>query len=1050
MNLNKSPVITYPETSNKQFAKEIYLKKEFNKSKYAKIDTTKSYNDISNKMCNQNDGFKLTNNQIFLKNFLSPNTPYNSLLLYHGVGVGKTCAAISIAEQFFNVYSKKCIILMPTSLKENFKKQIFDINNLNHCTSDKYIKMVPDRNKMNKESIEKKVHKLINSRYDFFGFLEFAKVVISYEEKFKGSKNSDDKFIQVIEKVYSNRVIIIDEVHNARAEKDDTIKKIPNILLKVLQHAKNVKLILLTATPMFNGVTEIVWILNYMLANDKRPLLEINKCFDGDGVVTDQGIELITNASLGRISYMRGENPYSFPFKLYPFEANNDMSYLKKKDIPTNDIYGKKLDEDLRISTAFAKTLTVSKMSAEQERVYKLVGKNTIIEDTEECEDCEENEHGKYNVSSMIQISNIVYPNSNKSNVIESFGKKGFNNNFNHEGMGWKFKVSYKNKNKEFLNSDHLKEYSAKLNSIVDYILNSDGIVYVYSYYIYSALLPLAIALEHRGFKRSNGSTILESPKSTKTNPQTQYTYSLLTRDSQLKTDIQTEIDKITSKDNINGEKVKVILGTSVTAEGINFKRIRQIHIVEPWFHLNKLEQVTGRAIRMCSHIDLPQEKRNVTIYRHCSMPEDDKKVECTDLRIYRIAENKQKYINMIEKILIENSVDCNLNEPIIKYDRDMKINIKTSQNVTKLKYSVGDRLDDKHTLINCSNKVKDNDKIDTVTFSNKIYIDDIPAYVELVKLVFNKKPIKTYKGIYEELSNILTTTTIDEDLLKFTLEEMLNKKIPIEYNDEEGYLLYLSNLYMFQPYNSNTIRIMQDDRMNKDNMIQQNVILIKNTDAIINQGVESMIKSIADSIEKIIKYKKHVPEKFIYDYVIDRLTFSNFNLLLEEMSKLDNDMFDNEHINYILNSLERAFIFRKHNDIYYALNIYNGTLDNIYTLDFEKKKYKKGRDIDLVNFLQYEFELIDLNEGYGFMEFTKTNNIQFKIMGSNNKSGTVCGTGSTKHDEYIDKINSIDNTILGKLKHTNKELCIIIELLLRSRGMFSRPFQHKMKKMKN
>ena len=43
---------------------------------------------------------ELNNNQKFIKTFLSPNTPYNGCLLFHGVGVGKTCSSISVAEGF--------------------------------------------------------------------------------------------------------------------------------------------------------------------------------------------------------------------------------------------------------------------------------------------------------------------------------------------------------------------------------------------------------------------------------------------------------------------------------------------------------------------------------------------------------------------------------------------------------------------------------------------------------------------------------------------------------------------------------------------------------------------------------------------------------------------------------------------------------------------------------------------------------------------------------------------------------------------------------------
>ena len=73
--------------------------------------------------------FKLLPQQEFLKNYISEDTPYNGILVIHGTGVGKTCSAISICEGFRNdenkIYKKNLIILSP-SIKENFKKEIYN------------------------------------------------------------------------------------------------------------------------------------------------------------------------------------------------------------------------------------------------------------------------------------------------------------------------------------------------------------------------------------------------------------------------------------------------------------------------------------------------------------------------------------------------------------------------------------------------------------------------------------------------------------------------------------------------------------------------------------------------------------------------------------------------------------------------------------------------------------------------------------------------------------------------------------------------------------
>ena len=85
--------IFYPELTDVDFQKKIYKKKEFYDNKILK--ETRKMKEI----CKPSD-FKLFPQQKFLKNFISIDTPYNGILIFHGVGVGKTCAAISIAENF--------------------------------------------------------------------------------------------------------------------------------------------------------------------------------------------------------------------------------------------------------------------------------------------------------------------------------------------------------------------------------------------------------------------------------------------------------------------------------------------------------------------------------------------------------------------------------------------------------------------------------------------------------------------------------------------------------------------------------------------------------------------------------------------------------------------------------------------------------------------------------------------------------------------------------------------------------------------------------------
>ena len=92
---------------------------------------------------------------------------------------------------------------------------------------------------------------------------------------------------------------------------------------------------------------------------------------------------------------------------------------------------------------------------------------------------------------------------------------------------------------------------------------------------------------------------------------------------------------------NKDGNLLKVILGTKAAGEGLNILYVREVHVLEPWFHLNRLEQVIGRGIRNCSHKDIEEKERNVTVYLYTVMEpkiKERKIRETLDMKLYRQA----------------------------------------------------------------------------------------------------------------------------------------------------------------------------------------------------------------------------------------------------------------------------------------------------------------------------------------------------------------------------------------------------------------------------
>ena len=141
-------------------------------------------------------------------------------------------------------------------------------------------------------------------------------------------------------------------------------------------------------------------------------------------------------------------------------------------------------------------------------------------------------------------------------------------------------------------------------------------------------------------------------------------------------------VDKIKEKssNNFYGEIIKLFLITSSGAEGINLKNTRFVHIVEPYWHNVRIDQVIGRARRICSHEDLPEELRTVEVFLYLSVFTEKQKTDknsieimihdiskidqtsiTTDESLYEIAQIKDNINQKILKSIKETSIDCNV-----------------------------------------------------------------------------------------------------------------------------------------------------------------------------------------------------------------------------------------------------------------------------------------------------------------------------------------------------------------------------------------------------
>ena len=169
----------YPNLDDPNFNIKIAERKEFYDTRYdGKIQNVEEFSD---KICNAD--FELSPHQLFVRNFLSFQTPYNSLLLYHGLGSGKTCSAISVAEEMRDYLKQmgivqRIIVVASPNVQDNFKLQLFDerklqlidgLWNIRACTGNKYLKEINPMNMkgLSKEKVVRQIKRIINNSYLF-------------------------------------------------------------------------------------------------------------------------------------------------------------------------------------------------------------------------------------------------------------------------------------------------------------------------------------------------------------------------------------------------------------------------------------------------------------------------------------------------------------------------------------------------------------------------------------------------------------------------------------------------------------------------------------------------------------------------------------------------------------------------------------------------------------------------------------------------------------------------------------------------------------------
>ena len=952
---------SYPEYDDLNFQYKIFKKREFYYNLVPHREIMKSYDEIKKYRdlnCPTGD-VQPTEQQIILPNFINPNTSYRGILIMHGVGTGKTMAAIRIAEQFkeqVKKYNTRIIILVPGStVKENFKNELID------KTGTTYLKNKDLLNLASKEEIKyERKNALYNALqyYRILTYKSFHKKVLGDKiiektlvdnKKMKSSykKNEKGEYEReiVIDKIVNmnNTILIIDEAHNMCGnEYGESLKKIIN-------KSENLRIILLSGTPMTNYADQIIELLNFI--RPTNDLIKRDKIFTKEKnykmKIKENGLEYLKQKANGLVSYYRGSIPYTFAKRIDKGVIPDKMLFT-----PVIKCYMEKFQYDAYITTLtnYKDTLYKSSLAAAN-FIFPGLSKdrNELIP--------------LYSTEGITTIlSQLIYDGEKIRSLIN---KELFNGSLSKEEENlFIYESNKKSITGLILNLKYLKTFSTKFYNVIinlnklyetydksNKLISTSCTAFVYSNLVKAGGMELfAETLIQNGYLEYQENMIYDIKNNTidyktgltnfefkKRKLENFYpaTFLLIIGGEEFTEDIpavkqQIIKDVFNNINNIDGKYIKFILGSRVMNEGVTLKNCKEIHIIDAFYNIPKLEQVIGRVIRMCVHKDVINDNYRdpeVNVYKYVIAL---KNKLSTDEILYKKAEIKFLTIKEVERALKEISFDCPLlfhsnvfPEDVEKYKNCV---YPTIENVKAGKTICPALCDFKPCNLKCdskelaklwdekksSYKLLDKKDINYDTFNNNMSKYEIDNIKSKIKDLFRFKHVYTYDEILNKIKDSFLehqSYLFEEYFLDQALEEMMpksendfnkfNDTIYDKYN-KSGYIIQRNIYYIFQPFDENenmpyyyrkNININYVNNISLENYINQNFDNIKDKDKNNDNDNDNDNDNIIENnntnynFDDVLEYYKNKPENFIVG-IIDK-NINKLNSIEEDLFKI-------------------------------------------------------------------------------------------------------------------------------------------------------------------
>jgi GNAT superfamily N-acetyltransferase len=517
----------------------------------------------------------------------------------NGIITHNTCSAIGSIEQIRSEggnYDGALIFAKGSQLLDNFTKQLVE-----KCTAGQYY---PEN--FSKLTELEKVRR-IKKKIQFYQTKTFAR----FAKRLKTLSDND------IKELFSNKIIVIDEVHNLRIHDEDDEEGVESYqqFHRFLHNITNCKVILMSGTPMKDSTDEIASVMNLLLPlsiqlpTGVKFIEEYTQEKNGAYIIRQDKAEELKELFKGKVSVLK--------------EAESSVP---------KEFIGEKYDKLRHF------TVAPFKMSSFQSKYYAEAYNN--------------DKGGKKGIYvGSREASLFVYPDG-------SYGSEGFKKYIKKGRTGMVFSMGEELKNalvgkntKETLKN--IKKHSVTYYNVIKNILEANGNCFVYSSLVQgSGGILFSLLLELVGFSRANGTEQTPGLR-----------YGILTNKTATLAEIRKINDRFNRPDNVKGEFIKVIIGSRAVSEGFSFYNVIFESINTPHWNYSETAQAIARGIRIGSHNMLLSlgEKPVVRILQPISIP-TGYSVESIDYLMYKISEDKDISIRSVIRILMECAFDCALN----------------------------------------------------------------------------------------------------------------------------------------------------------------------------------------------------------------------------------------------------------------------------------------------------------------------------------------------------------------------------------------------------